>query len=153
MVDLVPTTRLLPTVAGTAIEPFWAATAQERLCFPFCECCAAVRWPLRGACPHCHRPTPVRWQDVEPTGRVVSHTRVHRRFHPAIPEVPYWIALVELAHGIRIVGGFDGGGEPPRVGQAVRPRFEHLPTATLVSWQPRRPEVAQAAAEDREVNP
>jgi hypothetical protein len=92
--------------AGTWTEPFWAGTAKHVLLLPRCTACGTVRVPGAGLCWRC-RGGDVDWVELEPRGRVFTHTVVR---HAVVPEVrdqvPYVVAVVELdaAPGVRLIG-------------------------------------------------
>lgn len=101
-------------------DEFWRSLADGRLRLP--RCSATGRWlwypdPM-GLAPGAE----VVWEEVPGTGRVATHTEVHRSFYPgAAVEVPYVVVLVDLdgAPGVRLAGPW-GSSTPPSVGQAVR---------------------------------
>lgn len=100
-------------------EPFWEALAQGRL---------ALQWSTVADRP-VHYPrhrSPIAtdddltWRDVEPLATVVATTVVHRHSHPEFAEqVPFGLALVEVAGGARIMARFDPS-SAPAVGDTVR---------------------------------
>jgi uncharacterized OB-fold protein len=110
----------IPTDAWT--QPFWDATAQQRLLLPRCADCTRFRWPPGPFCPHC-RSQRTEW--VEPgDARIYSFTIIPQQHEhgdgPAQHRVP---ALIEFpaADGIRILAAIV---ETPlteiRVGAAVK---------------------------------
>jgi uncharacterized OB-fold protein len=131
--------RLLPETGGPT-APFWAGARANRLHLPFCAACDRPRWPLRELCSACHT-DPVRWRDLRPAGTLVSHSRVHRHFHPGVPASPYWLAVVAVVPGLRMLGNLVPGrdGRPPAapsIGIPVVARFDRIDDrVTLVNWQ------------------
>ena len=83
--------------------PYWKAAAQHRLELPQCEACDHHWFPPSRSCPKCLSPN-VRWSQVSRRGKVFSFVIYDRVYHPAFAQdVPYVVALVELAGGPRLV--------------------------------------------------
>lgn len=82
--------------------PFFAGAAAGRLMLMRCGSCGLDRFPARDRCERCWS-TESQW--VEASGRATLHSWVvfHQVYHPAFAgQVPYNVALVELAEGPRI---------------------------------------------------
>ncbi len=126
-------------VVGADTRPFWDFAQRRELRAQRCAACAALRLPPGPVCPACFA-SGHEWVRLSGNGVVQSWVEYHRRYHPAF-EVPYTVALVELAEGPRIEGmlvGADAG--------ALRWR-----AAVRLVWQERDgwvvPAFALAAAE------
>ena len=115
-------------------QPFWDAVERGRLLLQRCRRCGHHQHYPRALCAGC-------WsQDIEWTaacgrGRVWTHTAVHRPGHPAWQEdVPYVLALVELAEGPRlmsnVIGVAPGAVQVGMPVEAVFPHLEATATAT-----------------------
>ncbi|GAB3077990.1 hypothetical protein GCM10027215_18560 [Nocardioides zeae] len=125
-------------------RPHWEGLREGRLLLQRCGRCRTWRWTPRLLCPGC-RSFDVRWEDVEPRGRVFSWIRTH---HPYLVElgpdaVPYTTVLVELpgAGGSRVLGRAAAGVDPARgfrIGEEVVGRIEDVPGAAwpLLRWAP-----------------
>lgn len=101
---------------------FWEGVRRGELLIQRCAGCGRLRHPPRPACPWCRS---LEWGSVPSSGRgeVYSYVVHH---HPPIPgfEVPYVVALVQLAEGTRLVAGLvDSPPEGVRIGMPVRVRF------------------------------
>src|SRR5262245_13040704 len=83
--------------------PFWDGCRDGQLFLQRCAACESWRYP----------PTPARsrrgslesqWSPVSRRGAVYSFVVYRRAFHPAYAdEIPYAVALVNLAEGVRMV--------------------------------------------------
>jgi uncharacterized OB-fold protein len=115
-----------PTPEATPLsERYWAACAEDRLLIQRCEACGlAVFFPRRW-CPGCGSP---RLADEAASGAgpiysfsVVAQAAIESYAH----DVPYVVALVELAEGPRIMANVIGcDPSDVRVGAPVTVAFE-----------------------------
>lgn len=82
--------------------PFWAAAAEHRLVAQRCDKCGDLRFPPTPMCPRC-RSWQTCWIELEGDGTVFSWVVV---WHPVTEslrrEVPYAVALVDVAPGVRM---------------------------------------------------
>ncbi len=113
-------------------RPFWDGANERRLMIQRCrapDCGRAVFYP-RVCCPHCKSPD-LEWIAAAGTGRVISHTTVHRTHHDGFnAEAPYVFAAIELAEGPCMYAQMPGAPTDGRslVGARVRVGFvEHGP--------------------------
>ena len=89
-------------------QPFWDGCNEGRFLLPTCADCRTVRWPPGPMCPVCQSER-TDWVDWKGPGTVYSWTVVHHAAHPALAEqVPYVIALVEVAPNVRVLGNVTG---------------------------------------------
>lgn len=117
-------------------RPFWDACNDGRLTFQKCRSCGHAQFYPRSACTACES-ADLEWRDAAPHGTIHSFTVVHRAPSPAFrADVPYVLALVDLADGFRMMMNVVGC-DPATVaiGQPVRIVFEDragqkLPQAT-----------------------
>jgi uncharacterized OB-fold protein len=96
------------------------------------------RYPVSPVCPDCLSPE-FSWELVSGRGTVYSFIVVHQVYDPGFKdEVPYNVAVVELAEGPRLVTNIVGcRNEDVRVGMAVAVRYEDAtPEFTLVKFAP-----------------
>jgi uncharacterized OB-fold protein len=122
--------------------PFWEGLQQETLRMQRCGDCKTWQWEPEWICHHCLSLN-MRWEAVEPEGRLYVVERVWHPVHPALREAgPYLLALVELpqAGGVRMIGNIVG--DPMQqiaVGTPLRGVFEHhraaQPAYTLLQWK------------------
>jgi uncharacterized OB-fold protein len=74
-----------------------------------CTECGAVIAPPSGSCYSCGSST-MEWTEVSGKGKLVSFTVIHISPDEFVEEVPYYVAIVELAEGTRVSArllGFD----------------------------------------------
>jgi uncharacterized OB-fold protein len=118
---------------------FLDSAARGELVLPQCVHCGRYASPGVPACPSCSGS--VDWVRVSGLGTVFSYAVVHQVFHPDLAtDVPYVVALVELAEGPRLVTrlvGFDP--VRPAVGAPVRVAFERIGTRILPAFRPAGP--------------
>ena len=88
--------------------PYWRAAREHRLEIQRCNVCGKFWFPPSQSCPHCLA-TDFAWTPVSGIGKVFSFVTYHRVYHPAFAkEVPYVVALVELAEGPRLLSNIVG---------------------------------------------
>jgi uncharacterized protein len=123
---------------GELTRPYWAQAREGRLVLQHCPGCDRVWHPPLPRCPHCHG-TGTGWRPASGEGTVYSYTVVQHATHAALAgQVPYVVAIVELAEGPRVVTGIRGArpGEV-HVGMPVRVVFEEVtPGVTLPQFTP-----------------
>ncbi len=108
-------------------RPYWDGLNEGRIVLQRClhESCRRVIFYPRVCCPFCKR-AELEWVDAAGTGRVISHTTVHRTHHDGFnADAPYVFAAVELAEGPMLyaqVRGVPVDGTS-LVGRAVRAGF------------------------------
>lgn len=121
-----PAERPLPT-PDAATAPYWTAAREQRLVIPRCLDCGRHHFYPRSLCPHCASPR-IAWTECSGRGSVYSFTVVHRAPSPAFAaEVPYAVAIVELAEGPHLMSSIVGC-EPDavRIGMKVRVGFRRI---------------------------
>jgi uncharacterized OB-fold protein len=83
-------------------EEFWAAAARHELVIQLCACGTYRHYP-QAVCPECLSDDWT-WSKVNGAGVIHTFTVTHRAFHPAWADrVPYVVATVELAEGVRMI--------------------------------------------------
>jgi uncharacterized OB-fold protein len=128
-----------PLPRPTAVSlPFWEAAKRHELRVQRCGSCGANIFYPRELCPECLS-SDLQWTAVSGKGTVYSYTIAETPTHPTFAEdVPYVIAIVELAEGPRITTNITGC--PPdtvRVGMTVEVVFDDVtPEITLVKFRP-----------------
>ena len=124
-----------PTAASL---PFWEAAKRHELQIQQCGSCGAHIFYPREVCPGCLSSN-LQWIKVSGKGTVYSYTIAEAPTHPAFTEdVPYVIAIVELAEGPHLTTNITGckPGEV-RVGMPVVATFDAVtPEVTLVKFRP-----------------
>jgi uncharacterized OB-fold protein len=102
-------------------EPFWRGLAEGRLTALRCSACGAWRHPPAPIC-HACASFESEWAPLSGRARLYSYTVARHPVHATLQaQVPYVIALVELAEGIRMVSSVRGV-EPAglRIGMGLR---------------------------------
>jgi len=123
-------------------RPYWDAAREGRLVVQECRECHELWHPPLPACPNCHcacHGSDRGWREVSGAGTVYTYTVVRHPTHFAFAgQIPYVIALVELAEGPRLITGITGC--PPdevRVGMPVRAVFREVTEGvTLPYFEP-----------------
>ena len=119
-------------------QPFWDAAKRHELQIQRCNACGTHVFYPREACPDCLTADLI-WIPVSGKGRLYSYTIAQAPTHPAFAdEVPYVIAIVELAEGPHITTNLVGC--PPdqvTIGMPVVASFEDVNAdMTLVKFRP-----------------
>jgi uncharacterized OB-fold protein len=117
--------------AGSTSGAHWEAAGNGKLLLPYCERCAAFRWPMRAACPKCDQP--LGWREARGTGTIAAYSVVRRAAAPELKDaVPYIVAFVELDEGVRLFTNIvDAHAQEIRSGLRVECRFEPSTDAAL----------------------
>jgi uncharacterized OB-fold protein len=127
---------LRPTV-NRDTEYFWTGLAAGELRVWRCGACGLLRHPPGPMCPRCGATRP-EYQVASGLGTVYSFVVHH---HPPVPgrALPFVIALVELAEGVRVMGELRGvATDEVRVGLPVEIDFDRVDDElTLPAWRPR----------------
>jgi uncharacterized OB-fold protein len=120
-------------------QPFWEGCRAHRLLLQRCTGCGRCRFPAAPFCPHCQS-RDSEWVAASGRGTVFSWIVVR---HP-VPkdiyagDVPYVVALVELAEGVRMATNIVGcAPEAVVAGLRVDVVFEEVTTEiTLPRFRP-----------------
>jgi uncharacterized OB-fold protein len=116
---------------------FWEGTARGELRIQQCGGCGALRHPPGPMCPHCNETKPAHIV-ASGLGEVYSYVVHH---HPPVPghTLPFVIALVELAEGVRLLAELvDVQPEDVQVGLPVRIGFVKVDDElTMPVWRSR----------------
>jgi uncharacterized OB-fold protein len=111
-------------------RPFWEATADGRLVLPHCRDTGAPFWPPAPTSPF-RIAGAVEWREIEAAGILLSLVIYRRAFQNELAaELPYGIALVEVAENVRLLAHVkmpdadDLPGVGTRVGLCFRPLLE-----------------------------
>ena len=100
--------------------PYWEGIASGELRYQRCGACDASIFYPRSICPACGTPEP-QWQVSAGDGVVHACSVIHRAPPAHADEVPYVVALIDLAEGFRMMSRVvDCDPETVAVGQAVR---------------------------------
>jgi uncharacterized protein len=128
-----------PLPAPTPVTaPFWNGLKEGRILVQRCQDCHGWVFYPRSHCSHCLSDR-LEWREV--TGEATLYTFTITR-QPTAPhfadEVPQLLAVVELAHGIRMTSTLVNVREDDiRVGMKLAPCFDRVSDAvTLLRFQP-----------------
>ncbi|MCB0219977.1 MAG: OB-fold domain-containing protein [Chrysiogenetes bacterium] len=112
--------------SGTG-TPFWDATREKRLVLQWCKACDRAIFYPRDFCPNCLGEELV-WEDAKGTGVVYALSVMHKPGNPLMAQrVPYIVAIIELAEGVRMLSTVVGDGRiTAKVGDKVRVSWEDL---------------------------
>ncbi|QEL27400.1 hypothetical protein FQV39_32880 (plasmid) [Bosea sp. F3-2] len=89
--------------------PFWAGCREQRLMIQHCDDCSRHQFPPSNICAHCGSGR-LSWKQASGAGKVFSWIVVR---HPVpkpvyVDDVPYVVALIELAEGVRMPSNIVG---------------------------------------------
>lgn len=121
-----------------ASEPFWQAAKRHELHLQRCGSCGAYLFYPREVCAECLS-SELSWVQVSGQGTVYSYTIAQAPTHPAFADdVPYIVAIVELAEGPRITTNIvDCELGAVHVGMPVVATYDDVtPEMTLVKFRP-----------------
>lgn len=109
-------------------RPYWDSAAKGELSIQFCSRCERYNHAPSVLCPTCHRSDRLGWKPVSGRGAVYSYTVIHGSRIPGFdPEVPYLVAMIELAEQPALYLFANVTGVDPHdvsVGDAVEVHFE-----------------------------
>ena len=117
---------------------FWEACARHEIYLQRCRGCGATRFYPRVLCPVCLS-SATDWVRASGKGTVYTFTVTHQNQAPGFrEEVPYVLAVVELAEGVRMMTNIVGcPPEDVRIGMPVEVVFEDVtPEVALPKFRP-----------------
>jgi len=111
---------------------FWDGCSDGELRFQICSGCGTVQLIPRTFCSHCQS-RDLGWKPSSAIGTVLSFTVVQRAPTAAFKaEVPYAIAIVDMAEGFRLMVNCDAELRPTlAIGQKVRIGFKEVESMKL----------------------
>lgn len=119
-------------------RPFWNGCNEGRLVIQRCPACEKAIFYPRVCCPFCQHGD-LAWIEAKGTGKVISHTTVHRTHHDGFnAEAPYVFAAIALDEGPCIYTQLAGApvDGTSLIGRAVRAEFvEHGPTQKMAVFR------------------
>ena len=88
-------------VTDVDTEFFWHGVADGKVLIQRCIGCGVLRHPPRPICPECLSPD---WKAEQASGRASLYSYAVQHY-PPVPgfELPYIVALADLAEGVRLV--------------------------------------------------
>ena len=116
----------LPTPSPESVR-FWRAAKEHRLLIPNCNRCSRSWFPPSLRCAHCLSDD-IGWVTASGRAKIHSFVTFHRLYHPAFAdELPYVVAVVELAEGPRLLTNIIGiPVQEVRCGMPVRVVFDDV---------------------------
>ena len=119
-------TRPLPRPTAET-RPFWEGCASGVVRYQSCGRCKTVQLIPRTLCAACQSEA-LTWHDSAGLGRVLSYTTVYRAPTAAFrDEVPYVIALIDMAEGFRLMANVAGAASASvAIGAQVRIGFRAI---------------------------
>ena len=107
-------------------RPFWDAAAEDRLSLPYCVETGRAFWPPAPTSPF-RTAGAVEWREAEAVGIVSSIVVYRRAFQSALAaHLPYGIALVQVARGVRLLVHLEDPDAAPKPGTRVSLCFRRL---------------------------
>ena len=104
--------------------PYWEALNAGRLILKSCRGCKKAHFYPRELCPFCHSDD-LGWIQASGRGVIYSFTVCRRPAGPAFAdELPYVVALIDLAEGPRMMSRIFGDPSRVAIGSHVEVRFE-----------------------------
>ena len=92
-----------------------------------CENCKGEYFPQRKFCPKCRRKGRIVEKRMPEAGKIVSFTQVHVAPAGFEHETPYFMAIIELQNGVRILSQVvDSDAEQVRIGAPVKMAFRKV---------------------------
>ncbi|MDA0350867.1 MAG: OB-fold domain-containing protein [Chloroflexi bacterium] len=114
-----------PTVtADEASAPFFDGAARGALMLQRCRTCSQYAFPIQEVCTNCLE-ADLEWAEASGAGTLHTFAVMHRLYDPGFAqELPYNVAIVELAEGPRMNARIDAPNEEIKVGMALQVAFE-----------------------------
>ncbi len=117
--------RPLPVI-NEETKPYWDGAKNEKLMVQQCPNCEKYIFYPRALCPHCFSDN-LEWKQVSGKGEVYSFTVCHRAGPAFQAQVPFVVALIDLAEGPRMLSNIQTTDvDSVRIGQRVEVVFEKV---------------------------
>lgn len=125
----------LPVPDGDT-QPYWDAAKEHRLMIQRCQGCQHAIFYPRSVCPHCMSDR-IEWVAASGRGTIYSYTVVHRSPGQFKDDVPYVVALIDLAEGVRLMSNVvDCAPSDVQIGAGVEVVFDDVtPEITLPKFR------------------
>ena len=117
---------------------FWDSAREHKVKIQRCDSCGKFRFPPSPSCYYCGQ-IGATWKLIEGIGTVYSWIVIHHPVDKRLAnEVPFIVALVEIAEGPRIVGRMhESNPENMRAGMAVQIEYTDIDSElTLINFKP-----------------
>jgi uncharacterized OB-fold protein len=125
----------LPDPDDLELAPYWEGARVGELRVQQCPVCHHHQWPPRGVCGQCQS-LELDWVSMPTRGQLHSWTVVwHTRLADFVDRIPYAVGIIELSHGIRMIGYLDGEPATWRIDEPLDAKFVELnDRVTLPLW-------------------
>lgn len=122
--------------ANADSAPYWNAAKEDRLVIQKCRDCGHLFFLPSHLCPSCWSDQKD-WVDAKGAGTVHSFSIIHRAPLPSYrDDVPYVVALIDLAEGPRMMSNIVGEGAlDVEIGSPVTMCFEERGDAKVPQFQ------------------
>lgn len=92
-----------------------------------CLTCRNEYYPQRKFCPHCRRRGKIVAHDMPRTGKIYSFSEVHAAPAGFEHQAPYFMAIVELQNGVRLMAQLvDSPADSVQIGAPVELQFRRI---------------------------
>ncbi|MFH1200659.1 MAG: Zn-ribbon domain-containing OB-fold protein [Candidatus Micrarchaeota archaeon] len=92
-----------------------------------CENCKGEFFPTRKFCPKCRRKGKIVDKKMPESGKILSYTHVHVAPAGFEHETPYFMAIIELANGVKLLSQIiDSDAAQMRIGASVKMAFRKV---------------------------
>ncbi|MQG20528.1 MAG: Zn-ribbon domain-containing OB-fold protein [SAR202 cluster bacterium] len=121
------------------IAPYYTGGLRAELMIKFCpNCNISFHYP-RTVCPECLKSDTV-WRRASGKGTVYSYTITYQNLSPGFrEEVPYVLALVDLAEGVRVMTNIiDCDPKDVSVGMPVEVTWERAEELAIPKFRPQK---------------
>ncbi len=93
----------------------------------YCENCGRTYFPKRIICPKCRRAGKLKEIKMPWEGKIVSFTKVHVAPEGFESQAPYYLAIIELSNGARVLAQIvDSEPEKIKIGAKVKKVFRRM---------------------------
>lgn len=117
-------------------RPYWDHARAHRLSVQSCRACGHVQFPPGPVCSDCLSED-LHWRVVSGSATLVAWAEFHRAYWPGFADdLPYNVAVVQLAEGPQIVSNLVGSLDGLHQGLALRAVFDDVtPDVSLVRFE------------------
>ncbi|MEO7019033.1 MAG: Zn-ribbon domain-containing OB-fold protein [Ktedonobacteraceae bacterium] len=114
-------------IPDEAFKLFFEGAREHKLMIQRCSACGTATWPVKSRCPTCLSGD-LAWVQASGKGTLYTFALMHQVFHPGFAsEVPYNIAEVDLAEGVRMLSSIVGCSNADlRIGMPLDVTFEDI---------------------------
>jgi hypothetical protein len=123
-------------VADDTSAPFFEGAARGALMLQRCRTCSQWAFPITEVCTNCLE-ADMEWAEASGDATLHTFAVMHRLYDPGFAqELPYNVAIVELAEGPRMNARVDAPNEDLEVGMALKAAFEQAGEVSVPVFRP-----------------